>query len=111
MDGYLPVKVNVPLDLYRRLNAEAKTRDTTVADLIVRRLSPEGPSNNPKGRPSAYTSAAGEEIAACRRFNMSWPDIERRLGISGRTARDWLAKYKTEVHEQNMRDRAERNAS
>ena len=110
MDGYLPVKVDIPLDLYRRLNAVAETRGITVSEVIVRRLTSKRPSHNPHGRPSAYTSNAGEEIAAARRFHMSWPDIERRLGISSKTARDWLSRYENEVRVQNLQDHEERKS-
>lgn len=112
MDGYLPVKVMVPLDEYRRLNAEAQAAGVTVADLIVRRMSPPQPvAPKRTGRPSGYTTKAGEEITAGRRFVMSWAEIGRQLGISEHTARTWAAKYENEVREQNMRDRAERRAS
>ncbi|WP_217181430.1 helix-turn-helix domain-containing protein [Streptomyces sp. AC495_CC817] len=110
--GYLPVKVNVPLDTYRLLNAEADRRGLDVADVIMQRVSPpkRGGRRPNSGRRSGYTSRAGEEITAGRRFNMSWPEISRKLGISEHTARTWAAKYENEVREQNARERAERNA-
>lgn len=113
MDGYLPVKVNVPLDTYRALHIEAVVLGTTVAELIVQRATPptHGGRRSRAGRRSGYTARAGEEISAARRFNQTWAEIARQLGISEHTARTWAAKYATEVREQNMRDRAERNAS
>ncbi|CAN7150288.1 hypothetical protein LJR044_002478 [Microbacterium foliorum] len=120
MDGYLPVKVNVPLADYRRLNAEAVAQGIDVADRIAQivKLEPT-PSPVPitrrrgpgTGRPSAYTSRAGEEIATDRRFGKSWNEIGRGLGIDGHTAKNWHTKYMNEVREQNTRDRAERKAS
>jgi len=112
MGGDLPVRVNVPLDKYRVMNAEAKRRGIEVGELIAIQL--VSPAEKPKsrmGRPSAYTTEAGEEIAADRRFGRSFADIGRSLGINHSTAKAWLAKYETEVREQNMRDRAERTAS
>lgn len=113
MDGYLPVKVMVPLDEYRRLNAEAARRGLDVADLILQRITPpkRGGARPRTGRPSGYTTKAGEEITAGRRLVMSWAEIGRQLGISEHTARTWAAKYENEVREQNLRDRAERKAS
>ena len=113
MDGHLPVKVNVPLDVYRQLHAEAARRRVDVADVILQRITPatHGGYRPNSGRRSGYTTRAGEEISAGRRFNQSWAEISRRLGISEHTARTWAAKYATEVREQNMRDRAERRAS
>ena len=113
MDGYLPVRVNIPLDTYRRLNAEADRRGLDVADVILQRVTPpqHGGRRPGSGRPSGYTTRAGEEISAARRFNQSWPEISRTLGISEHTARAWAKKYATEVEEPNMRDRAGRNAS
>lgn len=113
MDGYLPVKVLVPLDEYRRLHAEAQQRQITVAERIAQRIAlPAARKQNTRiGRPSAYTTAKGEEIAADRRFGKSWNEIGRVLGIAGHTAKDWHSRYQDEVREQNMRDRAERNAS
>lgn len=113
MDGYLPVRVNVPIDTYRQLNAEATRRGLDVADVIQERINPpkHGGRRPNSGRRSGYTTRAGEEISAGRRFNQSWPEISRQLGISEHTARAWAAKYETEVREQNMRDRAGRKAS
>lgn len=112
MDGYLPVKVNVPLKDYRRLYAEAHAAGITVAERIAQKLTPPAPKRHFRmGRPSGYTTQRGEEIAADRRFGKSWTEIGRTLGISGRTASTWHQKYETEVREQNMRDRAERAAS
>ena len=113
MDGFLPVKVMVPLDTYRLLHAEAGRRGVDVADVILQRITPptHGGARPGSGRRSGYTSRAGEEIAAGRRFNMSWAEVSRRLGISEHTARTWAAKYENEVREQNMRDRAGRKAS
>lgn len=113
MDGYLPVKVNVPLEDYRRLNAEAEARGITIAERIAQTLTPpkHGGARPNSGRRSGYTTRAGEEISAGRRFNQSWAEISRHLGISEHTARTWAAKYATEVREQNMRDRAGRTAS
>lgn len=113
MDGYLPVKVNVPLEDYRRLYAEATARGIDVAERIVEVLSPpkHGGRRKSAGIRSGYTTRAGEEISAGRRFGTTWTEIARQLGISDHTARTWLAKYETEVREQNMRDRAERRAS
>lgn len=113
MNGYLPVRVNVPLDEYRRLNAEAERRGVDVADVILQRITPprHGGHRPNSGRRSGYTTRAGEEITAGRRFNQSWAEISRHLGISEHTARTWAGKYATEVREQNMRDRAERTAS
>lgn len=109
MDGYLPVRVNVPLEDYRRLNTEASAAGLTVAEHILRSLTPKltAPPARP-GRPSAYTPAVGEEITADRRFGKSWAEIGRCLGIDGHTAKDWHTKYLNEVREQNMRYRAER---
>lgn len=120
MDGYLPVKVNVPLADYRRLSAEADARRITVAERIAQVVTVEPkPSSIPitrrrrpgAGRPSAYTSLAGEEITDGRRFGKSWAEIGRQLGIDGHTARNWAAKYENEVREQNTRDRAERKSA
>lgn len=113
MDGYLPVKVNVPLDAYRQLHAEAARRGVDVADVILRRIAPptHGGYRPNSGRRSGYTSRAGEEITAGRRFNQSWAEISRQLGISEHTARTWAAKYETEVREQNARDCAERKTA
>ena len=113
MDGYLPVKVMVPLDTYRVLHAEAARRGVDVSDVILQRITPptHGGYRPNSGRRSGYTTRAGEEINAGRRFNQSWAEISRHLGISEHTARTWAAKYETEVREQNMRDRAERRAS
>lgn len=112
MDGYLPVKVNVPLEDYRRLYAEAERAGITVAERIVQKLAPPtAPTPARMGRPSAYTSRQGEEIAAGRRFGRSWSEIGQDLGIAAHTARDWHTKYQAEVKEQNARDRAERTAS
>lgn len=111
--GYLPVRVNVPLDVYQQLNAEATRRGIDVADVILRRVTPaaHGGYRPNSGRRSGYTTRAGEEISAGRRFNQSWAEISRHLGISEHTARTWAAKYAAEVREQNMRDRAGRTAS
>lgn len=112
MNGYLPVKVAVPLDAYRLLHAEARAAGITVAERIAQKLA--APPAKPRariGRPSAYTHRQGEEIAADRRFGKSYSEIGRQLGIDGHTAKDWHTKYENEVREQNMRDRAERNAS
>lgn len=111
--GYLPVRVNVPLDVYQQLNAEATRRGIDVADVILRRVTPaaHGGYRPNSGRRSSYTTRAGEEISAGRRFNQSWAEIGRHLGISEHTARTWAAKYAAEVREQNMRDRAGRTAS
>ncbi|WP_350351907.1 hypothetical protein ABS642_00910 [Microbacterium sp. A8/3-1] len=113
MDGYLQVKVNVPLADYRRLNVEAEARGITVTERIAQVLSPphHGGRRRGSGLRSGYTTRAGEEITAGRRFNMSWAEIARQLGVSDFTAKAWAAKYETEVREQNMRDRAERTAS
>lgn len=113
MDGYLPVKVNVPLEDYRRLNAEAEARGITIAERIAQTLTPakHGGHRPNSGRPSSYTTAAGEEIATDRRFGRSWAEAGEQFGITEKTAKAWADKYATEVREQNMRDRAERNAS
>jgi hypothetical protein len=113
MDGYLPVKVNVPLEAYRRLYAEANARGIDIAERIVQVLSPpkHGGRRPGAGIRSGYTSRAGEEITAGRRFGMSWVEVARQQGISDFTAKAWAAKYETEAREQNMRDRAERTAS
>ncbi len=113
MDGYLPVKVHVPLDDYRHLNARAESEGLTVATLIARMVTLRrfGGGQPGSGRRSGYTTQAGEEIAAGRRFNMSWPEIARQIGVSDRTAREWAKKYEAEVREQNARYRAERKTA
>jgi DNA-binding NarL/FixJ family response regulator len=112
MDGYLPVKVNVPLDDYRRLYAEAHAAGITVAERIAQALTPPAPKRHFRmGRPSGYTTQRGEEIAADRRLGKPWEEIGRSLGISGRTAGTWHQKYENEVREQNMRDRAGRKSA
>lgn len=113
MDGYLPVRVHLPLDAYRALHIEAEVLGMSVAELVVQRATPptHGGRRSGAGRRSGYTSRAGEEISAGRRFNQTWAEISRQLGISEHTARTWAARYATEVREQNMRNRAERNAS
>lgn len=116
MGGYLPVKVNIPLDMYRALNAEAVMARVTVADLIRSRITggePSKPPSPPKrgGYRGGYTTAAGETIQAGRRFGQTWPVIANDLGIGTGTAQSWLRKYEQEVREQNARDRAERKAS
>lgn len=113
MDGYLPVKVNVPLEDYRRLNAEAEARGITVAERIAQVLSPpqHGGRRSGSGLRSGYTAQAGEEITAGRRFNMSWAEIARQLGVSDFTAKAWAAKYETEVRKQNMRENAARRSA
>ncbi len=109
MDGYLPVKVMVPLADYRRLHAQATARGTTVAEIIASRIA-DGRRKNP-GRRTDYTPAAGAEITESRRLGKSWNEIGKGLGISHKTAQYWWAKYQREVREQNMRDHAERRAS
>lgn len=113
MDGYLPVRVNVPLEDYRRLNAEAEARGITIAERIAQTLTPtkHGGARPNSGRRSGYTTRAGEEIAAGRRFNMSWAEIARQLGVSDFTAKAWAAKYENEVREQNKHNRAERKSA
>lgn len=112
MDGYLPVKVNVALEDYRRLYAEARAAGITVAERIEQTLTPPTPKRHFRmGRPSGYTTQRGEEIASDRRFGKSWEEIGRSLGISGRTASTWHQKYENEVREQNMRDRAGRKSA
>jgi DNA invertase Pin-like site-specific DNA recombinase len=113
MDGYLQVRVNVPLGDYRRLNAEAEARGITVAERIAQVLCPpqHGGRRKRAGIRSGYSTLAGEEISAGRRFGTTWTEIARQLGISDHTARTWLAKYETEVREQNMRDSAERKTA
>lgn len=112
MDGFLPVKVIVPLDDYRRLHAEARAAGITVAQRIAQMVTapPPKPASS-VGRPSAYTSRQGEEIATDRRFGKSWEEIGRSLGIAGHTAKAWFEKYENEVRHQNMRDRAGRTPS
>lgn len=112
MDGYLPVTVNVPLLEYRRMYADAQASGVTVADLIIRRVSPPEPIVQKRtGRRSGYTSKAGEELSSGRRFGMSWVELGRSLNIDPSTARAWNEKYENEVREQNMRESAERKAS
>lgn len=110
-DGYLPVKVMVPLDAYKRLYARASTSGLTVGQLIARSVAvaPTVPRQR-IGRPSGYTTAVGESIAADRRFRVPWKAITERLGVSEYTARAWKTKYDREVEEQNARDRAGRTA-
>lgn len=110
MDGFLPVKVMVPLKDYARLYSEAQASRRTVAEVIAAALTPPEPPKR-SGRPSGYTTKAGEEISAGRRFSMSWPEVADKLGVSVVTARAWLRKYENEVREQNMRDSAGRKAS
>lgn len=111
MDGYLPVKVNVPLEVYRALNSEARAAGLTVAERITQILTPTPKPKAVRGRPSGYTSRAGEEIAADRRFGKSYTEIGQQLGIDGHTAKNWHTKYQNEVREQNTRDRAERKSA
>lgn len=113
MDGYLPVKVNVPLQDYHRLYAEATARGIDVGERIVQVLSPpkHGGRRAGSGIRSGYTTRAGEEITAGRRFGMSWVEVARQQGVSDFTAKAWAAKYENEVREQNTRDSAERRAS
>lgn len=109
MDGYMPVKVNVPLADYRRLYADAQATGVTVVDLILRRVQPPKPTVQKRtGRPSGYTTKAGEELASGRRFGMSWVELGRELDVDPSTARAWHIKYEHEVREQNKRDSAER---
>lgn len=109
MSGYLPVRVNVPLADYRRLYVEATRRGITVGEQIAQEITITAPEPSRRGRTSRYTTRAGEDITADRRFGMSWPEIGRRHHIDHTTARAWAGKYETEVREQNARDRAERN--
>lgn len=111
MDGYMPVKVNVPLIEYRRMYADAQASGVTVADLIIRRVSPPEPIVQKRGRPSGYSSKAGEELSSGRRFGMSWVELGRALNIDPSTARAWHIKYENEVREQNMRESAERKSA
>lgn len=112
MDGYLPVKVNVPLEAYRRLYAEAFAAGITIAERIAQTLAPPAPAPSAQmGRPSGYTPQRGEEIAADRRFGKTWAAIADGLAVSEYTARAWLRKYENEVREQNMRDRAGRKTA
>ncbi|QXE28921.1 MULTISPECIES: hypothetical protein [Microbacterium] len=113
MDGYLPVKVLVPLDVFATLRAEAEARGITTTQRIAQLLAPtkQGGRRLRSGRHSGYTTAAGEEITTDRRFGRSWAEAGAPFGITEKTAKAWAAKYATEVREQNMRDRAERNAS
>lgn len=113
MDGLMPVKVMVTLAHYKALYAEAEKSGRTVGEVLLAKACPpkRGGARRGAGRPSGYTTRAGEEISAGRRFNMSWAEISRQLGISDHTARAWLRKYENEVREQNARDRAERKAS
>ena len=97
-DGFLTVKVAVPLDEYRLLNAGAEEHKRTVAEIIAARITTprHGGRREGAGRPSAYTPELGSRIAAGRALNMSWPEISRKLGIATTTARDWFKKYETE---------------
>lgn len=105
MDGYMPVKVNIPLSEYRRMYADAQAAGITVADLIIRRVSPPKPlAQNRTGRPSSYTSKAGEELSSGRRLAMSWVDLGRALNIDPSTARAWHMKYENEVKEQTIKE-------
>lgn len=111
-DGFLPVKVVLPMQAYKRLYAEASAAGITIGQLIARTVVVPPPVvRRPIGRPSGYTSEAGEGIAADRRYRVPWPAIAERLGVSEYTARAWKTKYENEVREQNTRDRAERKAS
>lgn len=111
MDGYLPVKVNVPLEDYRRLYAEAHAADITVAERIAQVISPPPKARPRSGRPSEYTTEKGEEMVASRRLGKSWAAVGREFGVDHSLAKRWAEKYLNEVREQNMRDRAERTAS
>lgn len=97
-DGYLTVKVTVPIDEYRLLNAEAIKHKRTVAEIIHARITTprHGGSRPGSGRRSGYTTEMGHRIQAARTLGMSWPEISRKLGISATTARDWLKKFETE---------------
>jgi hypothetical protein len=110
-DGFLPVKVVLPMQAYKRLYAEASAAGITIGQLIARTVAVPPPViRRPIGRPSGYTSEAGESITADRRYRVPWSAIAERLGVSEYTARAWKTKYENEVREQNLRDRAERKA-
>lgn len=111
-DGFLPVKVLLPIPAYKRLYAEAAAARITIGQLIARTVAVPPPVvRRPIGRPSGYTSEAGESINADRRYRVPWSAIAERLGVSEYTARAWKTKYENEVREQNMRDRAGRESA
>lgn len=101
-DGYLTVKVAVPLDEYRLLNAEAIKHRRTVAEIIQARITTprHGGSRPNAGLRSGYTTEMGHRIQAARALSMSWPEVSRKLGVSATTARDWLKKFETERGQQ-----------
>ena len=100
-DGFLPVKVAVPLAQYKRLYAEATAARMTVAELIMRRASPKkrGGPRPGSGRPSKYTAEVGAGIAEARALSMSWPEISSRFGVAADTARKYLTRYENEKRE------------
>lgn len=114
MDGYLPVRVLVPLDQYRLLYAEAESKGVTVADLILHRSRTTRAVSNRtgrQGRPSNYTPRSGEEAVADRRLGKSWAEIGRGLGVNHATAKAWANKYLAEVRAENKRYGAERRTA
>ncbi|WP_417555620.1 helix-turn-helix domain-containing protein [Microbacterium sp.] len=100
VQGFLPVKVNVPLGEYRRLFAEAQERGTTVAELIMHRaVKPKrGGFRAGSGRKSKYMPSVGRRIAEARAAGMTWPKVAAHVGIAIDTARRWLAIYENEKH-------------
>lgn len=93
MNGYLPVKVNVPLETYKGLNSIAQRRGITVGALIEVMLTRVEPVKSRTGRPSDYSPELGAQIAEMRARNMSWVEISVKLGRAQKTVRDWYTKY------------------
>ena len=105
LQGFLPVKVHVPLTEYRRLYAEAMERGMTVADLIMRRAAtPKRGGYRPgSGRKSKYMPAIGARIAEARRLSMSGAEVGRKFGISADTAQRYLKRSEDEQHTSTRR--------
>jgi len=105
VQGFLPVKVNVPLSEYRRLFAEAQERRVTVGELIMSRaaLPKVGGFRAGSGRKSRYQPAVGRVIAEARDQRMSWKRVAAKVGVSMDTARRWFERYETEKRESARR--------
>ncbi len=108
VQGFLPVKVNVPLAEYRRLFAEAQERHLTVAELIMSRaaLPKVGGFRPGSGRKSRYQPAVGRLIADARDRGMSWKKAAAKAGVSMDTARRWFERYVREQRESARRTAA-----
>jgi Icc-related predicted phosphoesterase len=102
-DFQVPVHTMIPAEQFKKLRTIAQTQKVDVgvviARLVRKQLARGGGMHDVR---SGYTTAKAERLVELRRLNRSYAEAGGELGVSSRTAQEWMRRYEAEMRSRTI---------